>query len=65
MVSWAALLEEAVKKSSFIHEAYSRFHNYSLGNQLLALFQCFERGIQPGHLLLQFPYFNKQAFAQA
>lgn len=23
----------------FIHETYSRFHNYSLGNQLLALFQ--------------------------
>jgi hypothetical protein len=41
MVSWAALLDEAVKKPGFIHEAYSRFHNYSLGNQLLALFQCF------------------------
>ena len=48
MVSWAALLDEAVKKPGYIHEAYSRFHNYSLGNQLLALFQCFERGIQPG-----------------
>jgi hypothetical protein len=50
MVSWAALLDEAVKKPGYIHEAYSRFHNYSLGNQLLALFQCFERGIQPGPL---------------
>jgi antirestriction protein ArdC len=50
MVSWAALLDEAVKKPGFIHEAYSRFHDYSLGNQLLALFQCFERGIQPGPL---------------
>jgi antirestriction protein ArdC len=50
MVSWAALLDEAVKKPGFIHEAYSRFHNYSLGNQLLALFQCFMRGIQPGPL---------------
>ncbi len=50
MVSWAALLEEAVRKPGFIHEAYRRFHNYSLGNQLLALFQCFERGIQPGPL---------------
>lgn len=45
-----SVLDEAVKKSGFIHEAYSRFHNYSLGNQLLALFQCFERGIQPGPL---------------
>jgi N-terminal domain of anti-restriction factor ArdC len=50
MVSWAALLDEAVKRPGFIHEAYSRFHNYSLGNQLLAMFQCFERGIQPGPL---------------
>src|SRR5271157_1463355 len=50
MVSWAALLDEAVKKPGFIHEAYSRFHNYSLGNQLLALFQCIMRGIQPGPL---------------
>ena len=48
MVSWAALLDEAVRKPGFIHQAYSRFHNYSLGNQLLALFQCLTRGIQPG-----------------
>ncbi len=50
MVSWAALLEEAVRKPGHIHDAYSQFHNYSLGNQLLALFQCLERGIQPGPL---------------
>jgi antirestriction protein ArdC len=50
MLSWTALLDEAVKKPGFIHEAYSRFHNYSLGNQLLALFQCVMRGIQPGPL---------------
>jgi antirestriction protein ArdC len=57
MVSWAALLDEAVKKPGFIHEAYSRFHNYSIGNQLLALFQCLERGIQPGPLAT-FPKWN-------
>lgn len=49
MVSRAALLQEAIRKQGYIHEAYSRFHNYSLGNQLLALFQC-ARGIQPGPL---------------
>ena len=38
------------QEARLIHEAYSRFHNYSLGNQLLALFQCCERGIQPGPL---------------
>ena len=36
-VSWAALLEEAVTKPGFIHEAYSRFHGFSIGNQILAL----------------------------
>jgi hypothetical protein len=50
MVSWAALLHEAVTKPGFIHQAYSRFHQYSLGNQLLALFQCAERGITPAPL---------------
>jgi antirestriction factor ArdC-like protein len=50
MVSWAGLLDESVKNPGFIQEAYSRFHNYSLGNQLLALFQCFMSGIQPGPL---------------
>ena len=44
------MLDEAVRKPGYIHEAYSRFHNYSLGNQLLALFQCFERRTQPGPL---------------
>ena len=50
LVSWAALLDEAVKKPGFVQEAYSRFHNYSPGNQLLALFQSTMRGIQPGPL---------------
>jgi hypothetical protein len=39
VVSWAGLLEEALRKPGYIHEAYSRFQNYSLRNQLLALFQ--------------------------
>ena len=50
MVSWAALLDEAVKKPGFIHEAYTRFHNYSLGNQLLVLYQCTERALPLGPL---------------
>ncbi len=28
LLSWAALLDEAIRKPGFIHEAYSRFHNY-------------------------------------
>ena len=50
LVSWAALLSEAVTKPGMIHEAYTRFHSYSLGNQILALVQCYSRGIQPGPL---------------
>lgn len=45
---WSALLVEAVNKPGLILEAYSAFHNYSLGNQLLALVQCRMRGLQPG-----------------
>ena len=29
-------------------KAYSNFHSYSIGNQLLALVQCYMRGLQPG-----------------
>jgi hypothetical protein len=45
---WSALLVEAVKKPGLIMEAYSAFHNYSIGNQILALVQCQMRGIEPG-----------------
>ena len=45
---WSSLLVEAVNKPGLIMEAYSAFHQYSIGNQLLALVQCHMRGIQPG-----------------
>lgn len=47
-ISWESLLVDAVSKPGRILEAYSAFHNYSMGNQLLALFQCAARGIEPG-----------------
>ena len=37
---WSALLIEAVKKPGLIMKAYSDFHPYSVGNQILALVQC-------------------------
>jgi hypothetical protein len=37
---WSSLLVEAVNKPGMIMEAYSAFHNYSIGNQILALMQC-------------------------
>ncbi len=45
---WSALLVEAVNKPGLIMEAYSAFHNYSIGNQILALMQCQLRGLEPG-----------------
>jgi len=48
--TWADLLERAISEPGIVSGAYSAFWNYSLGNQLLALGQCHERGIQPGPL---------------
>src|SRR5213594_2873341 len=42
------LLEEAVTKPGTLMKAYSLFWNYSLGNQILALFQANRRGISLG-----------------
>lgn len=44
------LLQRAVSEPGRIHAAYTAFHGFSLGNQLLALTQCAERGIEPGPL---------------
>src|SRR5438034_1457094 len=44
-IQFRQLLEEAVTKPGTLMRAYSRFWNYSLGNQILALFQANRRGI--------------------
>jgi len=44
----AELLQTAVTEPGIISRAYQQFHNYSLGNQLLALGQCLDRDIAPG-----------------
>src|SRR5262245_10852220 len=46
--SFAELLQSAVTDPGTVLKAYSQFHNYSIGNQLLAWAQCLARGIQPG-----------------
>ena len=46
--AFADLLERAVNEPGIVSAAYRQFHNYSLGNQLLALAQCLARDIQPG-----------------
>ena len=48
--SWDELLGAAVNEPGTISAAYSAFHNYSVGNQMLAIWQCHMRGIQPGPL---------------
>ncbi len=46
--AFAALLQSVVHEPGTLSQAYRQFHTYSLGNQLLALFQCHEREIPPG-----------------
>jgi len=48
--NWKELLNEAITNPGAISEAYFYFHNYSFGNQILALMECAARGIQPGPL---------------
>lgn len=48
--SFSELLLRAITDPGTISRAYTAFHSYSLGNQLLALGQCAERGIEPGPL---------------
>ena len=45
---WSALLVEAVNSPGLIMDAYSAFHNYSIGNQILAIVQCQLRGLRTG-----------------
>jgi len=46
--NWAQLLSQAVEKPGSILEAYSAFHDYSTGNQILAYSQCIHRKIPVG-----------------
>ena len=46
--TFAGLLRSAVDEPGVLSNAYQQFHNYSLGNQLLALFQCQAKGLRPG-----------------
>ena len=42
---FATLLAQATTEPGRLSAAYFAFHQYSLGNQLLAMFQCHARGI--------------------
>ena len=45
---WPAILIDAVEKPGLISRAYHLFWRYSTGNQLLALFECASRHMEPG-----------------
>jgi antirestriction protein ArdC len=45
---WTELLNQAVSQPGLILKAYSMFRGYSLGNRIAALFQCHQRGMEPG-----------------
>lgn len=47
-ISFAELLATVATEPGKLEQAFNRFHNYSLGNQLLALIQCELRGLEPG-----------------
>lgn len=48
--TFSQLFQTIVEQPGIIHEAFTRFHNYSLGNQILAFVQCRERGLRLGPL---------------
>lgn len=48
--NWTHLLDEAITKPGLLLKAYNAFHNYSIGNQVLAIVQCHQREIEPGPL---------------
>ena len=47
-VNFTDMLDRAITDPGTISTAYSLFHGYSLGNQLLAMMQCASRNIEPG-----------------
>lgn len=48
--NWERLLEEAVNNPGLLTEAFGKMYGYSIGNQMLALWQCSVMGIEPGPL---------------
>ena len=45
-VEFTAILQEALSRPGVVNEAYRAFHNYSLGNQILAAMQLAAKGLR-------------------
>jgi hypothetical protein len=54
-VQFRDLLKRAVSEPGTISAAYSAFHDYSIGNQLAALFQCSSRSRGKDGLIWLYP----------
>jgi antirestriction protein ArdC len=60
-VGWLQLLEEAIEKPGTISRAFTMFHQYSLGNAMLVLWECGMRGLPLGPVA---PYSKWQALGR-
>jgi antirestriction protein ArdC len=58
------LLSRALVEPGVVSRAYSAFHGFSIGNQLLALIQCAERGIAPGPIATFMGWKDKGRFVR-
>ena len=45
---WMALLDSILDKPGILGDYYFAFHNYSIGNQAIAVCQMVDRGIEIG-----------------
>src|SRR5689334_17957457 len=62
--AFADLLQQAVTEPGTISKAYTAFHGYSIGNQLLALAQCTQRGIAPGPIATFMGWKDKRRYVR-
>jgi antirestriction protein ArdC len=62
--TFAELLHRAVTEPGIISTAYTAFHGYSIGNQLLAWGQCMARNIEPGPIATFMGWKDKGRFVR-
>jgi hypothetical protein len=61
---FAELLSRALTEPGVVSQAYTAFHGYSVGNQMLAWVQCAERGIAPGPIATFIGWKDKGRFVR-
>src|SRR5437867_2027846 len=61
---FSELLDKAISEPGMISTAYTAFHGYSVGNQLLAMFQCAAREIPVGPIATFMGWKDKGRFVK-